>query len=625
MSCPSVGNCLAIGTDSGVSFYANETGGTWDTAVTLVANSPSPSTAYSSVQCVSVGNCVLAGYDQDLSERVAVTETAGVFAAPVELTSATSYSFFSGIGCSDLHDCVAVGEAVSGRLAMYDVETAGSWGVTVEMTTPGASGQGQFTGVSCPSEGNCVAVGNDMANGEMAVATEAGGQWAPLIDVASLDTAGTFNAVSCPSVGDCVAVGVDTSDGDPLYDVETAGSWAAPVELSQSRAFNAVSCPSVGNCVAVGAETGVAPVALTLTEIGGTWGGLQPIGTSRIVLLGVSCVSVTDCEAVGESLSPLAPITVHETGGVWGPAVTLTSTSPSYSLAGQELNAVSCTSSGNCVAVGGTPWSQFTNDGFVATQTQGQWVTGSKLFDGPLTSVSCPTPNDCVAVGSTPTYVPTYVSEIDGVWFLSVTMSTPARTRPALAGASCPSVGACMVVGENQYDVHPDFDAVFLAQHSINLVGTASRSVAGTPVALIVSGASSVVAPSFDVTGRGCSTRGSELSATLATTCLVTAFYPAHAFVPVVSSTPVSVRFTSAAQRVLKVTATTTHGAVTVAVSGGSGRGRVVVKVAGRGCVLHGLRVSAARTTTCTVTATKAAQGVYAATTSKPLRVKVTK
>jgi uncharacterized Ntn-hydrolase superfamily protein len=60
---------------------------------------------------------------------------------------------------------------------------------------------------------------------------------------------------------------------------------------------------------------------------------------------------------------------------------------------------------------------------------------------------------------------------------------------------------------------------------------------------------------------------------------------------------------------------------VTLATTGGSGSGIVTYKVSGSGCVVSGNLLKATKVTTCAVTATKAAAGIYASTSSAIVKI----
>ena len=146
---------------------------------------------------------------------------------------------------------------------------------------------------------------------------------------------------------------------------------------------------------------------------------------------------------------------------------------------GTFLNGVSCTSAGNCVAVG-----QYTNtDGngqlLVVTETHGVWGAGiapglpANAMTDPgsqyawLNQLDCPAPGNCVATGG---YAATgasmsggglVVTETGGVWARAIQIALPPNATPAtsgpknpaagtvsMGGVSCLSVGNCLAEGQ---------------------------------------------------------------------------------------------------------------------------------------------------------------------------------
>jgi hypothetical protein len=167
----------------------------------------------------------------------------------------------------------------------------------------------------------------------------------------------------------------------------------------QSADLSSVTCTSAGNCVAVGnyaipnSPTDHSLVAMAATETGGVWAqGIQitaPTGApnpavtpSDAYLLSVSCTSAGNCVAVGAYstvFDGVLPMAVTETAGVWGQAVALglpANNDTDLVAQNASFNGVSCISPGNCYAVGfylaGT-FSATSGQAMVATETAGVW------------------------------------------------------------------------------------------------------------------------------------------------------------------------------------------------------------------------------------------------------------
>jgi hypothetical protein len=143
----------------------------------------------------------------------------------------------------------------------------------------------------------------------------------------------------------------------------------------------------------------------------------------------------------------------------------------------------------------------------------------------------------------------------------------------------------------------------------------------GTPITLTTTGGSGTGNVSFTTTGNGCSVSGTSLTATAATTCIVTASKAASGVYALANSAPKSFGFglAQATLTISNTTVTATAGAtITLTSTGGSGTGAVSYSVTGTGCAVTGTALTTTVAGTCVVTATKAASGNYSAAISAP-------
>lgn len=264
--------------------------------------------------------------------------------------------------------------------------------------------------------------------------------------------------------------------------VEAALPANAATGAKQNVSINSISCTSAGNCSAVGSYTDAsgAEQGLLLTETVGTWAtGVELVlpgdaGTNpRVSLDQVSCGSAGSCTAVGSysySSGDGEGLLVTETAGVWGPAFEPISPANAATKSGAGLVSVSCSTAGNCTAVGGYLDASNNFQGLLLTETAGSWGTGveahlpakaaatkQQVF---LNSVSCASPGNCTAVGG---YLDSsggaeglLLSEKAGSWASGVTAHLPANaaTSSKYAGevvliysVSCASAGNCSAVG----------------------------------------------------------------------------------------------------------------------------------------------------------------------------------
>ncbi len=162
------------------------------------------------------------------------------------------------------------------------------------------------------------------------------------------------------------------------------------------------------------------------------------------------------------------------------------------------------------------------------------------------------------------------------------------------------------------------------------LSASGSQSTRGAAVKIVVSGGSTGGALIYDVengTATGCSVDGEGwLTATTSGTCLVTVtMLGDFTYKPASTSTTLTFLCKLIAQEPLTVSASGATNAL-LTTSGGSGSGAVSYLVTGgtTSCVLAGTTITVAKTGTCVVTATKAADDVYEAASSIPITISVT-
>jgi Divergent InlB B-repeat domain/PASTA domain len=308
----------------------------------------------------------------------------------------------------------------------------------------------------------------------------------------------SINAISCPSSGDCSAVGtyVDSSGyTQGLLLTEVGGTWAAGVEAAlpanaaqatnPSVFLNAASCSSPGNCAAVGGYQDNSPgydnsQVLLMTETAGVWAtgveGALPAnalpetdGNQFTDLLSVSCTSTGDCTAVGTYLlndhvhNP-AGLLFTEAGGNWGAGLEAPLPANASTSGESSADSVSCSSAGNCTAVGSYDDSSNTGQGLLLTETAGSWSTGVEATlpanadtsqGSDLSTVSCTSLGNCSAAGG---YADDsdhqqlmFISETAGSWTIGVEAKLPSNSAASplanILAISCGSVGNCAAVG----------------------------------------------------------------------------------------------------------------------------------------------------------------------------------
>ncbi len=257
---------------------------------------------------------------------------------------------------------------------------------------------------------------------------------APSASAAQINPAVQLQALSCASSGNCSAVGDyddELGDTQALLVTESHGHWqhavqarapggaaVDPFKVSDGGGLVDISCAAAGDCSAVGRYTDAKRTdhGILFTEKNGHWSrGVQMLpptnavssprpksGVTDVVgLAGISCSSVGNCVAVGNYESNAEvwePMLVVEHGGHWTRAVEAPMAAGAP-LAGQNavLLSVTCGGSGTCTAAG-----EYVD---ASGHQQGLLVTGS----GSRRSAA-PTPPPPTDADTNPSVIPSSVA-----------------------------------------------------------------------------------------------------------------------------------------------------------------------------------------------------------------------
>lgn len=277
ISCPSTGNCLAVGytyDDSGNFHpaYAQETSGVWgDVQQVATPAGDSNNESFTGVSCVDANDCVAVGNDEYTSTSsiipIADSFNSGVWGTVAELTTPTSYGYLYDVSCVDSSDCTAVGtDDNANNVATAPIEitlTGGVWGTAAELSSSDPTVT-ILKSISCVDSMDCTAVGqsNDINDGysnvDVATETNVGGQgtWGSVVNLGQQGVGRMFS-VSCVDSQDCTAVGWDDLNQNPLYSIESAGTWGpfSTVNTGDTAYFYGVGCAQsqlTESCIAVG-------------------------------------------------------------------------------------------------------------------------------------------------------------------------------------------------------------------------------------------------------------------------------------------------------------------------------------------------------------------------------------
>jgi hypothetical protein len=219
---------------------------------------------------------------------------------------------------------------------------------------------------------------------------------------------GQVQAVSCRSVSACTAVGYYLDSAGryvPLAETWNGSSWTQQAVPSPAGAevpgLNGVSCVSASFCEAVGNSDDTAPgdgTGIAEEWNGSSWSAQSvpsPAGATSVLLKAVSCDTASFCEAVGSYTADDAILSLAEEWN--GTAWAVQSTPNQAGTTATQLDGVSCVSAMFCQAVdfyGGIA------EAWNGTTWTAQTVPIPSGMTSPsLLSVSCPSQTFCEAVG----------------------------------------------------------------------------------------------------------------------------------------------------------------------------------------------------------------------------------
>ncbi len=328
-----------------------------------------------------------------------------------------------GISCDRSTFCMAAG-ADSNTALLSDQGTlvekwSGKTWTVVSSPSPGNNGD-TLDGISCTSTAWCVAVGSytdGPGYGDPLVERWNGKTWAvaPNPELPGSRFGSSLNSVSCTSPSSCTAAGAYAYAGDhdnTLVEEWNGRTWTVVSSPSpeSSNDLLGISCTGPTFCMAAGSYEQVSGTVDTLVEEwnGKTWAVVPSPspGASSNDLFGITCTGPTFCMAAGDDSSTTASNDQATLLERWNGTSWAVVSSPSPGNNGDSLDAVSCTSTASCVAVGSYANGSASPDPLVERWNGKSWAVGpasdpkSALDGSDLRSVSCTSTALCVAAGS---------------------------------------------------------------------------------------------------------------------------------------------------------------------------------------------------------------------------------
>ena len=291
--CDAVGQSGQTGTGPGVVIDTADGGATW-----VIQTIPPGTTEVDAVACGTDLHCVAIARAGGPSETLVSARAGGPFVTagslPVGVTTATA------LACTSDRDCWATvdgtGPAGSTGSVVATTDGAASWSL---LPTP--AGIGELNGIDCdlrpmsgPGPTPTTARSAPGSAGGTTTTAPAGAGGVAGVGCAAVGT--TSNSVNAARTGRGVVI--TTTDG--------GGTWSLAPVTSLPADLLSVSC--AGPCVAVGTTAVPDPLEgiVLLTPGTGTtataWHRATVVQVA-LPLAGVSCVSLSACVAVGESIT----------------------------------------------------------------------------------------------------------------------------------------------------------------------------------------------------------------------------------------------------------------------------------------------------------------------------------
>jgi len=267
-------------------------------------------------------------------------------------------------------------------------------------------------------------------------------------------------ALSCPTTTFCMAVGETQSQNEDWASTYNGTAWSNNATFPAIGTYNrmaGVSCPSITVCEAVGFEyNGSTYETMAFGWNGSTWTQQTTTNPSANgnMLQSISCPTTTYCVAVGYQLNAgLAQgysLAEQWSGGVWSTMTTVNGALTTYAL-----YSVSCTATTFCMATGNTASSTGYYQTLAEKWSSGAWsmvtTTNPTTNYDYLNGVSCASTTFCVGIG---TYQgasgPLPLGEVyAGASFATSSPPDPGGTNQENQwdAISCPSTSFCMAAG----------------------------------------------------------------------------------------------------------------------------------------------------------------------------------
>jgi hypothetical protein len=343
VSCRAKGSCMAVGTyfkgpNGDQSALAEQLKGTnWS----IEPTPPITGVHYSllsGVSCAGPTMCMAVGYTATSRANTTVRALAEQWNGtawaidPTPLpTLGTWWVTLSDVSCPAVNDCLAVGAYIRHATTSEEQPLTERWNGTswsiVATPNPRAEDGSSFNGIDCVSTTRCEVVGEyayaDVAQSLIAYSYNGSTWTAQKPANPSGQESNSVNSVACTDVDACMLAGNWTSNfPERLAEYWDGTSWSRqrlphPAK-SETSTLSGASCAASNSCTVVG-QAGDNSNDYPSSPVAFTWNGTSwqldtvpnPADSSSS-LAAVSCVTGTDCVAVGASYTSSLGATLVE-------------------------------------------------------------------------------------------------------------------------------------------------------------------------------------------------------------------------------------------------------------------------------------------------------------------------
>ncbi len=366
----------------------------------------------------------------------------------VSLSYPTSSATDGGVSCPAAGSirCIVFGQAPASAadpgatpVAQLSVRTTSGW------TVARPQGAVRLVAAACAGTVRCVVVGYGKSGSSYAgaITTTPISSGTPIAFTPSTVPSGvsTLSAVVCPSSTTCYATGSGSNGAVILSGTlsTSSASWVSDSLPSGVARITDLACPATSTCYATTSRGGVLSLSSKTTWVADTVPATATDAPSA--LEAISCTSTTSCYAVGTrkssgaselSLTPLLPTN-------W-----VQDTAPTTLVSLSGLVCRPASSGVSCYADGSRTTGGSSYGAIASLSSPTTWQLDAPSGEGSIRALTCPSATACAAIATTTSGTPALLWSTGTSTFTSEPL--PADVA-RVAGLTCPGTTQCFAWG----------------------------------------------------------------------------------------------------------------------------------------------------------------------------------